>query len=112
MISLHLFFTFKKNLSQDLLIVNDCNVFYAAKRVNDIQFVLKPKETQNNGHSTNNNRSSESKFFTFASSAISTPKPTPKNQNKFTKSMEPSTLPPKPTPNRPASWDLFRNILS
>ena len=44
----------------DILIKDNCNVFYAVKNVNDIQFILKPKELQpnadlNNNHSTNSN---------------------------------------------------------
>jgi hypothetical protein len=94
---------------QDLLIVNDCNVFYAAKRVNDIQFVLKGKETStaNGATLTQNQRNSESKFFTFAN-ASNTKTFAHKNRT------DPAALPP-PAPNsnrdRPA-WDVFRNILS
>ena len=113
----------------DILIKDNCNFFYAVKNVNDIQFILKPKELQpnadlNNNHSTNSNHLSPN----YKINSL------PNNNHKQSPSRSPSkndfvsTLPPTPPPSsssssagtynnhleheKRTSWQIFRNVMS
>ena len=71
--------------SLDILIKDNCNVYYAVKSVNEIEFILRPKEMQldndvnnaNNGYNHSNSNSSNSTaaniFHTIPSSLFPVP---------------------------------------
>jgi hypothetical protein len=99
----------------DILIKDNCNVFYAVKNVNDIEFILKPKELQPNAD-LNNNYSINSNNNHLTPNYKQSPSRSPSKNDML------STLPPTPPPSsssssnnhldndKKTSWQIFRNI--
>ena len=85
--------------SLDILIKDNCNVYYAVKSVNEIEFILRPKEMQldndvnnaNNGYNHSNSNSSNSTAANIFQALMS---PTKTKNQKFLEVPQSTTTTP------------------